>query len=683
MMNLNKIAAGISLALAIGIGVDRLSAQSGYDLFQKALATERADGNLQQAIQLYERVVREFASDRAVAANALVRMAECYQKLGDAESRKTYERVLSEYPEQKEAVAIARARLGGNTTARKAGIVTRQVWANANAVRLGSVSPDGRYVSFHRNTGDLLLHDLSNGEDRRLSDSRNADDYPGGSAFARDGKQVAYAWGEGSRHQLRAIGVNGAAPTTPRVLYDNEDTRNVWPSDWSPDGKWIAVQLLRTDRTMQIALVSPIDRSLRVLKSMDWRGSDRMVFSPDGRYLAFDLPSDQDSEHRDVFVLAIDGSREISAVVHPANDLLMGWTADGKHLLFNSDRSGSLSLWALAFQNGKASGVPEMIKPDIGLVHAIGTTRSGELYFALRARGPDLYTASIDFDSGDVVTRPVPAVQEFVGSNREGSWSRDGKYLAYKSVHRDQVLAIRSVETGKTRYVRPDLTYWYTGGWSADGRFTLTQGTDRKGRQGIFRIDLQTGAAEAFALNPPHISFKPQWASDDKRIFYGYASSGHPTVLVERDIASRQERELLRRERLSWWSTSPDGQHLVWSARDPSTGESTLSIRPVAGGEPRELLRLKDPERFRTFMAWTPDSRRLLYQRISSPTAQESELWLVPASGGKPRKIDLGFADLRELKIHPDGRQVVFHTPTDTYEVWVMENFLPALTASK
>ena len=40
-----------------------------------------------------------------------MRMAECYQKLGDAESRKIYEQVVKDYADQKEAVTLARARL--------------------------------------------------------------------------------------------------------------------------------------------------------------------------------------------------------------------------------------------------------------------------------------------------------------------------------------------------------------------------------------------------------------------------------------------------------------------------------------------------------------------------------------------------------------------------------------------
>ena len=120
------------------------SAQSGYDLFQKALATERADGNLQQAIKLYQRVAREFASDRALAARALVRMADCYVKLGDAQARAVYERIAREYPEQTAAVQEARSRLQVQEPPRPSS-GDRLVWGPAPEVDLfGTVSPDGR-----------------------------------------------------------------------------------------------------------------------------------------------------------------------------------------------------------------------------------------------------------------------------------------------------------------------------------------------------------------------------------------------------------------------------------------------------------------------------------------------------------------------------------------------------------
>ena len=74
-----------------------------------------------------------------------------------------------------------------------------------------------------------------------------------------------------------------------------------------------------------------------------------MFFSPDGRDLAYDLPASDTSHQRDVFVLAVDASREIPVVVHSSNDVVMGWSPDGRQLLFASDRrSGAMGLWLRA-----------------------------------------------------------------------------------------------------------------------------------------------------------------------------------------------------------------------------------------------------------------------------------------------------------------------------------------------
>src|SRR5712671_1288619 len=135
-----------------------------------ALHQEEVQGDLKGAISAYQKVLAAPGVSRKTAAEALVQMGQCYEKLGDAESRKAYERVLREYADQKEAVALARTRLGhSGPAARDAGIVTRQVWADA-IDNEGAPSPDGRYLSFvDWSTGDLAIRDLSTGANRRLT----------------------------------------------------------------------------------------------------------------------------------------------------------------------------------------------------------------------------------------------------------------------------------------------------------------------------------------------------------------------------------------------------------------------------------------------------------------------------------------------------------------------------------
>src|SRR5882762_8518246 len=72
-------------------------------LLGAALHQEEVQGDLKSAIAGYQKVLVTPGLKRKTAAEALVRMGQCYEKLGDTESRKAYERVLREYGDQKEA----------------------------------------------------------------------------------------------------------------------------------------------------------------------------------------------------------------------------------------------------------------------------------------------------------------------------------------------------------------------------------------------------------------------------------------------------------------------------------------------------------------------------------------------------------------------------------------------------
>jgi hypothetical protein len=67
------------------------------------------------------------------------------------------------------------------------------------------------------------------------------------------------------------------------------------------------------DRTHQLALVSSSGGALRVLKTGRWPGRPRAFFSPDGKYVGYDLPQGVTSV-RDVWVTAVDGTKDYAAV---------------------------------------------------------------------------------------------------------------------------------------------------------------------------------------------------------------------------------------------------------------------------------------------------------------------------------------------------------------------------------
>ena len=137
---------GLAILLLVVL-VPHARAQSGHDLFQRALVSERNDGDLQQAIALYKRVVDEYGADRQLAARALLRLGGVYEVLGSAEATPTFNRLVREFADQEAEVAEARGRLAARQPAaapQPDGPVTRLIWSGRTADAGATPSPDGR-----------------------------------------------------------------------------------------------------------------------------------------------------------------------------------------------------------------------------------------------------------------------------------------------------------------------------------------------------------------------------------------------------------------------------------------------------------------------------------------------------------------------------------------------------------
>ena len=103
-----------------------------------AIEQETVKGDLKGAIEAYRKIVDGYADNRAVRAQALVRMADGYRKLGDAQAKQVYERVIREFADQKEQVTIARARIGPPAT--DGALTARRVWTPRGVLFAGRES---------------------------------------------------------------------------------------------------------------------------------------------------------------------------------------------------------------------------------------------------------------------------------------------------------------------------------------------------------------------------------------------------------------------------------------------------------------------------------------------------------------------------------------------------------------
>lgn len=689
----------VFIAAVLALGAQATRAQSDAAQIEKLFATAQhkatVDGDLRGAIDTYQRVIAKAGTNRALAAQALVRMAECYQKLGDSQFRSILEQVIREYADQPAIVAEARTHLKSREVGAVAmSVVHRKVWSGQEALNSleGSVSPDGRYISYPDwETGNLALHDLVTGTNRRLTSGGYVEPhqaYAQNSAISRDGKQIVYTWFNGKNsHELRAVSLQSTGIQEPRRLFASEETDYIVPFDWTPDGKWIAVQNQRKDRSSQIGLVSTADGSLRVLKSVGWRGASRLALSPDGRFLGFDLPASDDTngEEHDVFVLAVDASRETAVVAAAGDDRIVGWSPDGAWLLFTSDRTGASALWAAPMEGGRAQGPSVPVKPNMA-GWPIGVTTSGALFTVDSLRLSEVKVASLDLATGRVLSAPSGLAH----SRAPGiapEWSPDGTQLAFVSFRgqnlMNRTLAIVSPETGMARELPVALRYFGAPRWAPDSRSLAVSGQDLQGGAGVYRIDSQTGSTTQLVVTPNAGNVIPQWSPDGSKIYYfegGVIRGTAGSVFVERDLASGRVREVYRGVGPGFPNISPDGRLLAGVVDDDTS--STLTLIPVFGGERKELLRVHAPQNLRGFVTWTPDGQGVITWRLG-PAGRD--LILVPIDGGPPRTLDVNTRGAGDVRVHPDGRQVAFMESQENHpgEVWVLENFLPSLSAKR
>jgi len=705
------------MVAALFLGVVLLSpksaarqSQSAEVLLGAALHQEEVEGNLEKAIETYKKILADFPDSRAVAAKALLQMGRCYEKLGLGEARRAYERLVRDYADQSEQVKLAQTRLAVMASPDPAMMTARKLEnAPADAAMSAAISPDGRYLTHSAwQTGDLVLRDLQTGRERPLT-NEGTEGKPDaavsqsawGSSWSADGKLVAYCWivGEANaaRAELRIIGAEGGKP---RVLARFEDEREIGSIAWSPNGKHIAAVNIRRNEPVRIVLVSTADGAVRTLTELKREIYPMTIcFSPDGRSIAYDRLADESSPERDICLRSIETGQEAPLIRHPADDYLLGWSRDGRWLVFASDRTGALGLWVVGVSGTKTDGEPHLVRPGIDRLVPVSLTNQGALFYGLVRVTEDVFTADLDPKSVKIAGPPRKMIESFEGGNFSPSYSPDGKFLAYVSrrgnspypTNVGNALCIRSLETGQEKVYyreiwRLGLQYIDGPEWSPDGRVIVFVGSTGTMAREFYRLDVEKGGISRVASYGADERVLGWVCGPEGKFYYGrHDVKKKVSEIVVRDLESGVERIQFKfpsLERGVGLAFSPDRKWLsfinyAWG------GVRSLKVMPASGvGEPREIYNFGETQKGVPNIehAWTPDGRFIVYSRPDPKDLPSWELWRVPVEGGQPEKIGLTRRwGLWNLTIRPDGRQIVFagrNGASTNSEMWVLENFL-------
>ncbi len=687
-----------------------LAVQNGYDLFQKALAKERAEGNLEEAIALYQKVI-ETSKDESLAAKAQLRIGICYEKLGQEKAKlaqEAFQKVLENYPKEVEAVKVAREKLSGLLRAQALlekdgrGMSIRHLLnplKGGEEVGFGRViSPDGQYLAyFDYNIGAVAVYELMTGK-KRILKSKVAKDEPSGESWSfiwsPDSKSLLCNWWQHPDFHwfdLRLIRNDG---TEQRTLFCSDEYEDVYPMDWSSDGSLILAAFYGGHTEgKKIGLVSVEDGSERILKTVDPKWG-YMEFSPDARYVVYDFcPEDEYSSH-DISILSIDGKVENPLVTHPAHDALVGWSSDGKYVLFTSDRTGTNDLWLIPVKDGRPNGKAELVKKGLGEIDVLGLTQDGSLYYHSKGQMEDIYVAEMDQAAGRVNKTPEKMIFSQEGRNSWPQYSPDGKSIVcvqgsgIMAERTETQLCVRSLETGKERQFPLKLQARHPR-WSPDGRFIYFTAVDRPSHLGIYRVELETGqVSHAWPEDPEGKPLGDIFAgiSPDGKNYYYVHSEGENRFcqLISRDMETGIEKELFHRDKPLYLvaSLSPDGKWLAVVSREE---ERAIQVLPTEGGEPRELYRFNLKGGHPTWLDWTPDNKFIIFsKRIDDSKSGVSGwgLYRISADGGDPQYLGISTTYISDVDIHPDGKHLAFCSYGPEWkkaELWVMENFLPEI----
>jgi Tol biopolymer transport system component len=366
-------------------------------------------------------------------------------------------------------------------------------------------SPDGRFIAFMRQaepeaTGVYLISSLG-GAERKLADISPFDGWdPIALSWSPDAKWVAFSKGSsgagktGSSPKHFSIHLVNSETTEERALPDpSPDCANIWQPAFSPDGRYIASVCVLTGGVAKIYLQTPEGkqahevegaRALENFAGIAWAtDSQSLLYSADMHL--WRVPVDGGKPEKLLFAQDVEtvavartGNRLAYAQVRhnpniwqleiaretkaagPATKLISSSrgdagphiSPDGKHLAFQSARSGSWEMWVTDRDGSNPVQLSSFGGPQVGTPSWAPDSR--RIVFDVRASGKaELYVVNLE-------GRPPKRFPTGTASASNPFWSADGRWI-YFSTERPDIIWKAPVEGGASvRLIEGEGKIW-------------------------------------------------------------------------------------------------------------------------------------------------------------------------------------------------------------------------------
>jgi Tol biopolymer transport system component len=567
--------------------------------------------------------------------------------------------------------------------------VARRVWKGPAVNPLLRPAFDGRQVAYvDPGTGDVAVHDLATGADRRLTNTAveaKPGDFADSPIASPDGQSVAYAWWSSTddRFELRITVPGGAT----RIVAPPGGRGAMMPLAWSRDGSRLAVALLGRSGETELGIAS-VDGAVAVVPGTArvQAALGSVQFGRERTTLLVDVR--QARERSDSFDVAdIDvasgGVRPI--VASAANDRLAGLTGDGSAVLFFSDREGTTSLYAQPVTAElRPAGSPLAVARDIWSGTGVGTTSTGALLYTIQTGVQTLFSAQLDAAAGTLGSARPMAIVASVTSEPVAEWTGGGastiqNFTPTRGLGTGAV-TVRSVLSGDTRDVKTSLASVSTLHASPDGSRVLANGRDRANRIGVYVIDVASGETRTIATasyDTPAMVRGAGWSSDSRAVYYTVEEFQRDRVrLVARDVLGGEERTMVDLPCTARCAgrVSPDGR-LFAMVQAVAPNGMRLVLVPTGGGEAREVARLPSPQWFTSAPAWTPDGKSLVVATGEGDRPTAATFLVAHTDGSAPALATLSVGGpVTGVRVHPDGRHVLFIAGKSAFEMWRLDS---------
>ncbi|HTA70710.1 MAG TPA: PDZ domain-containing protein [Bryobacteraceae bacterium] len=335
------------------------------------------------------------------------------------------------------------------------------------------------------------------------------------------------------------------------------------------------------------------------------------AFSPDGSRIAFTGEYDGNV---DVFVMPASGGVPKRLTWHPAPDRVLGWTADGKNIIFASIRS-AYSRYAEMFTVPADGGVEEKLPLPTG------------------------YGASMSADGQSIAYEPV--LRSF------------GMWKDYRGGATSRVWLARLSDSSVTPVPRINSND-FNPIWAGDRIYFLS---DRNGPATLFYYETRTKAVKE-AIPNKGLDLKSASLGPDAIVYEQFGGislydlktgkTRAVPIRVQGDFTELRAKFVNVGRTLSSPAISPNGARAVFTAR----GE-VITV-PAEKGDARDITNSpgvmeRDPQ-------WSPDGRFVAYL---SDESGEYALHVHPQNGsGEVKKIALKPGFYRLPRFSPDSKKV-------------------------